>query len=121
MIAFYTIDPDPITGITYDDEQIEPVGLIVLQMLGVATTHTRQGIGTRLLWRIVKQILITASYRSINALLLTALNDDSKNWYLSRPMGFCEIAPGSMHLLLPVATMRMLPNIETLRLPHAGF
>src|SRR5436190_1813231 len=44
IIAFYTIDPDPIIGIEEDEYGEYPVGLVYLQMLGVDRTYSRQGI-----------------------------------------------------------------------------
>lgn len=121
IIAFYTIDPDPIVGIVDDEYGEHPVGLILLQMLGVDNAYKGQGIGTRLLMRMIKQVLVVANQHSINGILLIALNDKAKAWYLRRKFGFQEAAPESMHLLLPVATMRMLPDVADLILPPEGF
>lgn len=121
IIAFYTIDPDPIIAIQDDEYGEYPVDLVFLQMLGVDEAYKGQGIGTRLLMRIIKQILFIASAYSVSGLLLTALNQNAKDWYLRRNLGFQEVIPGSMKLLLPVATMRLLPDTADLRLPPEGF
>ena len=121
VIAFYTIDPDPVIGIEDDEYGEYPVGLVLLQMLGVDKAYMGQGIGTRLLMRMIKQVLLVATHRSISGILLMALNQKAKDWYLQRNLGFREIAPESMRLLLPVATMRMLPEVADLGLPPEGF
>ena len=121
IIAFYTIDPDPIVGIEEDEYGEYPVGLVYLQMLGVDRDYSHQGIGTRLLMRMIKQVLRVAAHHSISGILLTALNQDAKNWYLRRNLGFKEIAPESMKLLLPTATMLQLPGAADLQLPPEGF
>ena len=121
VIAFYTLCPDPIVGIEDDEYGEYPVGLVFLQMLGVDNSYKEQGIGTRLLLRMIKHVLQVATSHSISGILLVALNQNAKGWYLKRNLGFQEIAPGSMHLLLPVETMRMLPGATYLGLPPEGF
>lgn len=70
IIGYYTIDPDPIIGIQDDEYNEYPIGLVILQMLGVDKSYQRQGYGKLLLGHAIKRILITAKSHSISGLFL---------------------------------------------------
>ncbi len=82
-------------------------------MLGVDKRQQGRNIGTRLLWRIVRQILRVATPKMINCLFLTALNQKAKDWYLNSDLDFREAAPDSMLLVLSVETMRVALSPES--------
>ena len=114
ILAFYTIDPDPITGIADDEYNEYPVGLVTLQMLGVDEAYKGRRIGTRLLIRIIRQVLRVANAHSITGLALIALNQKASNWYIGRNFGFKASVSDSLLLILPLETMRLLSDEEEL-------
>jgi hypothetical protein len=114
ILAFYTIVPDPITDFLDDDFTETTEEFIEIAWLGVSVDHTGQYIGTKMLIRVIKQILLCAEDYQIAGLVLTALNDKAKAWYLHLDLGFQELMPGSRRLFLSIETMRQSPIASTL-------
>ena len=110
IIAYYMVSPDPLMVVEIEpDEEVE-VNWVWLRAMAVASRYQRQGIGTRILGRLIRQTLDAANrHPSIEALALRALDEEAKKWYLERDLGFREsYPPKSLTLDLPVATMRQL-------------
>ena len=109
ILAFYTIVPDPITDFVDDDFTETAVEFVEIAWLGVSVDCKGQHIGRRMLIRVIKQILACEEEYQIKGLMLIALNDTVKGWYLHLNFGFRELRPGSLRLFLPTETMKQSP------------
>jgi GNAT superfamily N-acetyltransferase len=91
-----------------------PVGVVLLGRLAVDKSAQGQGLGTRMLLRAMRQTERAARDIGIHALVLDALDDSARAWYLKLDFGFQELLDNPRHLFLPVATIRQigLPDNE---------
>lgn len=106
IVAYYTVSPD-LTEFGGEDAEDVETRIIQLDRLAVGQQHQRQGLGESLLVRLILQVLERAEEYNVEALSLFALDDEAKEWYISRNLGFEELEPGSNFLVLPVSTMRL--------------
>ncbi len=104
IIAYYTIQPDPVELEEWDED--EAITYIVLERLAVSEKYQRQGYGRRILGILIQQIITASLSFKIDALLLTPLDDQAKEYYLALNAGFEELADGSYQLALAVSTMK---------------
>ena len=89
-----------------------PVGVVLLGRLAVAQSAQRQGLGTRMLLRAICQAERAARDIGIHALMLDALDDQARNWYLGLDFGFQALLDDPRHLYLPIATVRQLGLVD---------
>ena len=85
-----------------------PIGVVLLGRLAVDRSCQRQGIGKLMLLRALRQTEEAARVMGIYALVLDAVDDRARQWYLSLGWGFQELLDHPHHLFLPVATIRKL-------------
>lgn len=84
------------------------IGVVLLGRLAVDKTAQGQGIGKILLLRAIRQVERAARDMGIFALVLDAVDEDARAWYLSLNFGFQELLDSPNHLCLPVATFRQI-------------
>ncbi len=106
--AYYTICPDPVQLVEEEFDDSIAANVVVLNRLAVDKAHQGRGVGRSILLRIIDQTIDAANKYNIDALLLDALDDEVRDWYLGLAFGFQPITPNSRRLLLPVAAMRLL-------------
>ena len=82
----------------------DPIPVMVLGRLAIHTHHQQKGIGTALLRDAITRTLHAAEHVGVSALLVHALSEDARRFYLSR--GFIECPLQPMTLCLPLATAR---------------
>ena len=82
----------------------DPLPVVVLGRLAIHSAHQQQGIGTALLRDAIVRTLRAADQAGVTALLVHALSEDARRFYLSR--GFLESPIQPMTLCLPLATAR---------------
>lgn len=85
-----------------------PIGVVLLGRLAVDKSAQGRGLGRRMLLRAIRQTAQAARDIGIYALVLDALDDAARAWYLRLDWGFQELADSPYHLFLPVATIRQL-------------
>ena len=85
-----------------------PVGIVLLGRLAVHLEFQGKGLGKRMLLRAMKQTADAAQTIGIFALVLDAIDDSARDWYLGLGWGFQELLDDPRHLFLPVATIRSL-------------
>jgi GNAT superfamily N-acetyltransferase len=77
---------------------------MVLGRLAIHQDHQQRGIGTALLQDAILRTLQTAEQIGVTALLVHAISESARRFYLSR--GFIESPLQPMTLCLPLATAR---------------
>lgn len=82
------------------------VGVVLLGRLAVDQSAQRQRIGTTMLLRALKQTEIAAQTLGIYALVVDALNDRAREWYLG--FGFEPFLDDPNHLFLTISAISEL-------------
>ncbi len=82
------------------------IGVVLLGRLGVDKSAQGQRIGTAMLARAIEQIEGAAQTVGIHALVVHALNDHARDWYLKVGFGFAELMSNPRHLYLSIETIR---------------
>lgn len=90
-----------------------PIGVVLLGRLAVDRSAQGQGLGKLLLLRAIRQTERAARDIGIHALVLDALNEEARQWYLGLRFGFKELLDDPRHLYLPVATIRQLGLVDS--------
>ncbi|PWU00695.1 MAG: hypothetical protein C5B51_24575 [Terriglobia bacterium] len=85
-----------------------PIGVVLLGRLAVDLGCQRMGLGRLMLLRAMRQTEEASRVMGIYALVLDAMDDHARSWYLSLGWGFQELLDDPRHLFLPVATIRRL-------------
>lgn len=82
----------------------DPVPVLVLGRLAIHKNHHQKGIGTALLNDAIRRAIQAADIAGITALLVQAISEQARRFYLSR--GFVESPIKPMTLCLMLATVR---------------
>lgn len=81
----------------------DPVPVLVLGRLAIHKDHHQQGIGTALLGDAIRRTIQAAEIAGVTALLVHAISEQARRFYLSR--GFIESPIKPMTLCLMLATV----------------
>ncbi|HWH73459.1 GNAT family N-acetyltransferase [Methylibium petroleiphilum] len=81
----------------------DPLPVLVLGRLAIHKSHHQQGIGTALLNDAIRRAIQAADIAGVTALLVHALSEQARRFYLSR--GFIESPVKPMTLCLMLATV----------------
>lgn len=81
----------------------DPVPVLVLGRLAIHKSHHQQGIGTALLNDAIRRAIQAAGIAGVTALLVHAISEQARRFYLSR--GFVESPVKPMTLCLMLATV----------------
>lgn len=84
------------------------IGVALLARLAVSRTAQAQGIGTQMLLRAIVQTERAARDLGIHALVVHALHESAKAWYLGLDFGFELLTDNPLHLCLSVGKIRQL-------------
>lgn len=82
----------------------DPIPVMVLGRLAIHQAHQQKGIGTALLRDAIARTLQVAEQAGMTALLVHAISESARRYYLSR--GFLESPLRPMTLCLPLVTAR---------------
>ena len=82
----------------------DPIPVLVLGRLAIHKDHHQKGIGTALLGDAIRRAIQAADIAGITALLVQAISEQARRFYLSR--GFVESPIKPMTLCLMLATVR---------------
>ena len=85
-----------------------PLGVVLLGRLAVDQSWQARGIGKLMLLRALRQTEEAARVMGIYALVLDAIDNSAREWYLGLQWGFQELLDDPRHLFLPVAVIRKL-------------
>lgn len=84
------------------------IGVTLLARLAVSRKAQGRGLGTQMLLRSIVQTERAARDLGIHALVLHALDERAKAWYLSLDFGFEVLPDKPLHLCLSIQTIRQL-------------
>ena len=82
----------------------DPIPVLVLGRLAIHKDHHQKGIGTALLNDAIRRAIQAADIAGVTALLVQAISEQARRFYLSR--GFVESPIQPMTLCLMLATVR---------------
>jgi hypothetical protein len=85
-----------------------PIGVVLLGRLAVDIAAQRRGLGKRMLLRSMKQTLSAATVVGIFALVVNAIDDAAKGWYLGLDWGFVQLLDDPNHLHISIKTLKQL-------------
>lgn len=84
------------------------IGVALLARLAVSQEVQGQGLGTQMLLRAIVQTERAARDLGIHALVVHALNERAKAWYLGLDFGFELLTDNPLHLCLSIKKIRHL-------------
>jgi len=111
ILGYYTLVTRTISSeIVPDNKKLPrgPVGVVLLGRLAVDKSAQGQGLGKRMLLRAIRQTEQAAREIGIYALVLDALDEEARAWYLRLNFGFETLLDDPSHLYLTVNTIRKM-------------
>jgi GNAT superfamily N-acetyltransferase len=84
------------------------IGVVLLARLAVSRSAQGQGLGTQMLLRATRQTEKAARDLGIHALVVHALNERAKEWYLGLEFGFQPLLDDPLHLCLSLQKIQQL-------------
>lgn len=84
------------------------IGVCLLARLAVSRNAQGRGLGTQMLLRAITQTERAARDLGIHALLVHALHERARDWYLGLDFGFEVLTTDPLHLCLSMGTIRQL-------------
>ena len=84
------------------------IGVTLLARLAVSQNAQGRGLGTQMLLRSIVQTERAARDIGIHALVVHALNERAKHWYMSLDFGFAILTDDPLHLCLSIQKIRQL-------------
>ena len=112
ILAYYTLVTRTVDTAIVPTKKLPrgEVGVVLLGRLAVDESAQGQGLGKLCLLRAISQVEIASREIGIFALVLDAMDDDARSWYLHLGWGFEVLLDDPRHLFLPVSTIRQLGN-----------
>ena len=111
ILGYYTLLVRSIERESFTDAKKLPpggIGVALLARLAVSRAAQGQGLGTQMLLRSIVQTERAARDLGIHALLVHALDQRAKAWYLGLDFGFELLTDNPLHLCLSIGTIRQL-------------
>ena len=110
ILAYYTLVTRTIERVIIPDSRLPngPIGVVLLGRLAVDSRVQRSGLGKRMLLRAMKQTLIASMDVGIYALVVNAIDDSAKDWYLGLDWGFEQLLDDPHHLYMSIKTLKQL-------------
>lgn len=108
ILAYYTLVTRIVNAATVLDRKLPSgeIGVVLLGRLAVDKSAQGKGLGRLVLARAITQVEYAAREIGIYALVLHALDDRARAWYLSLDFGFKTLLDDPNHLYLPIETIR---------------
>ncbi len=114
VLAYYTLLTRTVDAEIVPNKKLPrgEIGVVLLGRLAVDQTAQGQGLGRLCLLRAMTQVERAAQEIGIYALVLNALDEQARAWYLHFPFGFETLQDDPNHLYLSVETIRQLGRGE---------
>jgi GNAT superfamily N-acetyltransferase len=112
ILAYYTLVIRTVDASIVPSKKLPrgDIGVVLLGRLAVDKNAQGNGLGKLCLLRAISQVETAAREMGIYALVLDAIDDSLRTWYLKLPFGFETLQDDPNHLYLPVSTIRQLGN-----------
>lgn len=88
------------------------IGAALLARLAISRAAQGRGLGTQMLLRAIVQTERAARELGIHALVLHALNERARDWYVSLDFGFELLTDSPLHLCLSIGKIRQLGLVD---------
>ncbi len=110
ILGYYTLVTRTIERDIIPDSRLPngPIGVVLLGRLAVDSSVQRRGLGKRMLLRAMKQTLIASMDVGIYAMVVNAIDDAAKEWYLGLDWGFEQLLDDPHHLYISIKTLKQL-------------
>ena len=110
ILGYYTLVTRTIERDIIPDSRLPngPIGVVLLGRLAVDSSVQRSGLGKRMLLRAMKQTLLASMDVGIYALVVNAIDDVAKEWYLGLDWGFEQLLDDPHHLYISIKTLKQL-------------
>ena len=110
ILGYYTLVTRTIERDIIPDSRLPtgPIGVVLLGRLAVDSSVQRSWLGKRMLLRAMKQTLIASMDVGIYALVVNAIDDVTKEWYLGLDWGFEQLLDDPHHLYISIKTLKQL-------------
>jgi GNAT superfamily N-acetyltransferase len=108
ILAYYTLVTRALKRDVFPANKLPggDIGVVLLGRLAVDTSIKSQGIGRLCIANAMQQVARAANEIGIYALVLDAIDERARNWYLGLDAGFQTLLDDPNHLFLPVETIR---------------
>lgn len=109
ILAYYTLVTRTVDAAIIPTKKLPRgnVGVVLLGRLAVDRSAQGRGIGQICLTRAMLQVERASREIGIYALVLDALDNEARDWYLRLDVGFQVLLDDPRHLFLPVSTIRV--------------
>ena len=110
ILAYYTLVTRTVDAAIIPAKKLPrgEIGVVLLGRLAVDQTAQKQGLGKLCLLRAIEKVELAAREIGIYAMVLDALDEEARTWYLGLNFGFQSLSDDTNHLFLPVDTIRQL-------------
>ena len=110
ILGYYTLVTRTIERVIIPDSRLPngPIGVVLLGRLAVDSSVQRSGLGKRMLLRAMKQTLIASMDVGIYAMVVNAIDDAAKDWYLGLDWGLEQLLDDPHHLYISIKTLKQL-------------
>ena len=112
ILGYYTMLVRSVERDSFLDARKLPpgqIGVALLARLAVGRSGQGKGLGTQMLLRAISQTERASRDLGIHGLVVHALDDAAKKWYLGLDFGFEVLTEDPLHLCLSVKNIRQLP------------
>jgi hypothetical protein len=108
ILAYYTLVTRTVDAAIIPSKKLPggDIGVVLLGRLAVDITAQGQGLGRLCLARALVQVENAANEIGIYALVLEAMDQQARDWYMKLDLGFETLLDDSHHLYVPVETIR---------------
>lgn len=108
ILAYYTLLTRLVNTEIVPDKKLPrgEIGVALLGRLAVDERAQGRGLGKLCLLRAMNQVVRAAREIGLYALVLDALDEQARAWYLSLPFQFQPLLDDPNHLYLPMTTIR---------------
>jgi GNAT superfamily N-acetyltransferase len=110
ILGYFTLVTRIVESAALEEKRLPrgPIGVTLLGRLATDTRYQGQGLGKRMLLRAMAETEAVSRRIGIFALVLDALDEEARAWYLKLDFGFKHVLEDPMRLYVPVTFIQQL-------------